>query len=234
MDLSPTWITFLSFLLFAVLVGVAARIIPALYFAKMTPINALKGKEVTTSGRSFFRKIVLISQFMLSLGFIRAVVIMIRQYQYWVNYDLRFEQGNVLDVELQNIDPQLFKNEYGKLSSVQGISLSSHILGIGSAAERHIKISHQVDSIQASSISVNEAFLSNMKLKLLAGRDFSENTLENSRHIIVNEEFAKKLNPKDPFDAMDRSLILPDGREVQIAGILRNFFLALQPFSHKH
>ena len=235
MDLSPNWATFMGFLLFAVLVGVAAGIVPGLYFSKIKPIAALKGKEVKTSGRSFFRKIVLTTQFMLSLGFIMAVIIMMRQYHYSVNYDLGFEQQHILDVELQNIEPQLFKSEYGKLPSVQRISMSSHILGIGSAAERYMKTSDQLDSIAASSISVDEAFISNMKLELLAGRDFNNNKLENSRLIIVNEEFANKLNLKDLSAALDKTITFTDGRVFRIGGILKNFHYsglkeAIKPF----
>ena len=139
MDLSPTWETFVGFLLFALLVGLVAGIVPGLYFSKITPVVALKGKEVKTSGRSYFRKIVLAVQFIISLGFIMAVVIMMRQYRYSINYDLGFEQEHVLDVDLQNVDPQIFKNEFEKLPAVQRISMSSHILGIGSAAERYMK-----------------------------------------------------------------------------------------------
>jgi putative ABC transport system permease protein len=124
---------------------------------------------------------------------------------------------------LQNIDPQIFANEYAKLSTVKKVSLSSHVLGIGAAPEQYVKLSHGVDSLKTSSISINEGFISNMKLELLAGSDFSNNATENSRHIIINEELAKTLNPKDPFAALDRSLILPDGREVRIIGVLKNF-----------
>ncbi|HEX9958341.1 MAG TPA: ABC transporter permease, partial [Fibrella sp.] len=235
MDLSPNLATYIGFIVFAMLVGVTAGIIPAVYFSKISPINALKGKEIRTSRRSYFRKVVLTTQFMLSLGFIMAVVIMMRQYQYSVSYDLGFEQQNTLDVELQNVDPQKFKNEYGKLAPVQRISMSSHILGIGSTPERHIKLSHQADSIAASSISIDEAFISSMKLELLAGRDFSNRAAENSRLILVNEDFVKKLNLKDAFAAIDRSFVLTDGREVRIAGVLKNFHYsglkeAIKPF----
>ncbi|HTE23630.1 ABC transporter permease [Flavitalea sp.] len=223
MNLSPTLTTLIGFVVFAILVGATAGVVPALYFLKVTPINALKGKELKSSGRSYFRKIILTSQFILSLGFTMAVLIMIRQYNYSVNYDFGFEQQNVLDVDLQNIDPQIFANEYSKLSPVKKISLSSHVLGIGAAPEQYVKVSQGVDSLKTSSISINEAFISNMKLELLAGKDFSNNANENARHIIINEELAKILNPKDPFAAIDRSLILTDGSEVRIVGILKNF-----------
>jgi putative ABC transport system permease protein len=223
MDLSPTLVTIIGFVLFGILVGVTAGVIPALYFLKVSPINALKGKELKSSGRSWFRKIILTSQFILSLGFTMAVLIMIRQYNYSVNYDFGFEQENVLDVDLQNIDPQIFANEYSKLSPVKKLSLSSHVLGVGSAPEQFVKVSHGVDSLKTSSISINEAFISNMKLELVAGSDFSNKASENARHIIINEELAKTLDPKDPFAALDRSLILADGTEVRVVGILKNF-----------
>jgi hypothetical protein len=108
-------------------------------------------------------------------------------------------------VELQNIDPQIFKNEYGKLPGVKVVSMSSHILEIGSAVERYIKTSDQLDSIGASSVSVDEAFISDIKSEFLAGRNFSNNKLKNSRLIIVNEEFVKRLNLKEPVVAIDRS-----------------------------
>jgi putative ABC transport system permease protein len=226
LDLSPTWATYLGFLLFALLVGFAAGVVPALYFAKLTPIKALTGKDLKTSRGSIFRKLMLTTQFILSLGFIMAVVIMMRQYQYSLNYDLGFEQQNALDVDLQHIDPQRFKNEFGQLSSVKRISLSSHILGIESAPEQSIKTSTQADSIQASSISIDEAFISNMKLTLLAGRDFGRNATENARLILVNEEFVKRVNLKNPSAAINQSILLADGREVRIAGVLKNFHYA--------
>ncbi|SFU35372.1 ABC transporter permease [Pontibacter akesuensis] len=225
-DLSPSRVTFTGFIVFALLVGVVTGIIPALYFINIPPIDAMKGKEVKASGRSYFRNAVLITQFMFSIGFTMAVVIMLRQQHYSVNYDFGFESENVLDVELQNVNQQIFKHEYGNLLSVQSVSMSSHILGVGSAPEHKINISFQADSLEASSMAVDEAFIQNMKLELLAGSSFSDDKLKNAHLIVVNEEFAKKLSTKDPLAAIGKSFALTDGREVQVAGILKNFHYA--------
>jgi putative ABC transport system permease protein len=222
-DLSPTWQTFVGFLLFALLVGVVAGLAPALYFSKLSPIVALKGKEVKASGRSLFRKVVLTVQFIISLGFIMAVVIIMRQYKYSINYNLGFEQQRVLDVDLQNIDPQIFKNEFQKLPAVQRVSMSSHILGIGTAAERYMKTADRFDSIAVASMSVDDAFISNMKLSLVAGRNFSQNKSENSRFIIVNEEFVKALHLKESPAAINKLITLTDSSEFRIAGVLKSF-----------
>lgn len=223
LDLSPGMSTIIGFIVFALLIGITAGSVPALYFLKVNTIDALKGKELKSTGRSFFRKLVLTTQFILSLGFTMAVLIMMRQYNYSVNYDFGFEQQNVLDVDLQNMDPNIFANEFSKLAPVKELSLSSHILGVGSAQEQYVKLSHGVDSLTTSSISVNETFISNLQLQFLAGKNFGKDAQQNARQIIVNEELAKTLNPKNPFAAIDRTLILPDGREVMIIGILKNF-----------
>ncbi len=221
-DLSATWETFLGFLLFAILVGVVAGIVPGIYFSKITAIVALKGKELKTSRRSYFRKAVLVIQFIISLGFIMAVVIMMRQYQYSVNYDLGFEQERVMDVQLQNVAPEIFKTEFQKLPAVRRISMSSHLLGIGSADEQFIKV-NQFDSLAAGSMSVDEAFITNMKLSLLAGRDFSANKTLNNGLILVNEEFVKSLKLGDPSAAVHKLVTLTDGRVYRIGGVLKDF-----------
>jgi putative ABC transport system permease protein len=226
LDLTPTILTFAGFIGFALLIGLIAGIVPALYFSKIAPVNALKGKEASPArGGLTIRKVVITAQFVLSLGFIMAVVIMMQQYRYSVNYDFGFDRKNILDVELQNADQQLFKNEFSKLSPVHAISMSSHVPGLGSD-KGYIKNIGSQDSIEASSISIDENFIGNMKIELLFGRNFNNNAMENSRVIIVNEEFAKKLNKDDLLSAIDQSLILPNQGEVRIVGIVKNFHYA--------
>jgi putative ABC transport system permease protein len=225
MDLSPTWQTFVGFLLFALLVGAATGLVPALYFSKLSPIIALKGKEIKTSGRSFFRKFILTLQFVISLGFIMAVVIAMQQYRYSVNYDLGFEQQHVLDVDLQNADPQIFKNEFEKMSAVKRISMSSHVLGLETDNERYIKLANGFDSIAVTSMSVDESFITNMELTLLAGRDFGKNKSDNAGFIIVNEEFVKALK-MEPGAAINELVKLNDSSEYRIAGVVKSFHYA--------
>lgn len=233
-DLAPRWETLVGFLLFALLVGVITGFAPAVYFTKMSAINALKGKELKGSGRSVFRKIVLTTQFIISLGFIMAVVIMMRQYKYSVNYDLGFEQKGILDAKLLGVDGQRFKNEFAKLPEVEQISMSSHILGTGSTSNRFVKTAYGADSIAASSMSVDQHFISNMKLDILAGQNFSSKPSDNARLILANEALISRLGIKEPATALQHFVIL-DSTTYQIAGVLKNFHHAglkekIQPF----
>jgi putative ABC transport system permease protein len=227
-DLNPTVGTFIGFLFFALLVGFVAGIVPALHFSKIGPIHALKGKELQTKKGSRFtlRKIVITSQFILSLGFTMAIVIMVQQYRYSVNYNFGFDQEKILNVDLQQTDPQLVKNEFEKLSFVSLISMSSHPLGAGDVPGLYVKRTDSSDSIGASLMAIDENFITNMGLHLVLGRNFTSDAGENSRLIVINEVFAKSLSPNDPSGAIDQVVILPAKREVRVAGILKDFHYA--------
>jgi putative ABC transport system permease protein len=224
-DLDPTLGTFAGFIFFTLLVGFVSGVVPALHFSKIAPVNALKGKELQTKKGSRFsmRKFVITTQFILSLGFIMAVVIIVQQYRYSVNYDLGFHQEGILNVDLQQADPQLVKNEFGRLSFAQAISMSSHALGAGSVPELYVRQAERSDSIGTSMMSIDENFIANMGLNLVRGRNFSNDSTQNSSLTIINEVFAKKLSPDDPYGAIDQVLILPDNREVRVAGIVKDF-----------
>ena len=222
MDLTPTFQTFVGFFVFALFVGLFAGIVPALYFSKVSPVYALKGKIVNNGGGFPVRKIMITTQFVLSLGFIMTVMIMLHQHRYSVNYDFGFDQENVLDVKTQNVDPQLLKNELGKLSSVESIGMSSLIIGLDSRSV-YVKNVAGKDSVETHSISIDENFISLMNLELIYGRDFSGNATENSRIIIINEQFAKTIDPDAPLNSINQLVTLRDGKEARVAGIVKDF-----------
>lgn len=229
-DLNPTVGTFAGFIFFALLVGFVSGVVPAWHFSKVAPVNALKGKELQSRrGRRFsLRKMVITTQFILSLGFIMSVVILVQQYRFSVNYDLGFNQDRILNVDLQQADPQLVKNEFGKLSPIGRIAMSSHALGAEQVPERYVRQAEKSDSIATSMMSIDENFIANMGLDLVRGRNFSNDSTQNSRLIIINEVLANKLSPGDPDAAIDHIIILPGNREVRVVGIVKDFHLSLK------
>jgi putative ABC transport system permease protein len=245
MDLTPTFEIFVAFFVFALLVGLIAGIVPALFFSKVTPVYALKGKIVNTGGGFPIRKIMITIQFILSLGFTMTVMIMLNQYRYAVNYDFGFSQENVLDINLQNVDPALLKNEVEKVPSVESVAMSSLIIGLDSRSAYVKNVAGQ-DSLETHSISVDENFISTMKLELVYGREFSENATENERIIVINEQFAKAIDADAPFNSINQGVTLRNNKEVRVAGIVKdfhygslrdpigNFFFEYDPTTFRH
>jgi putative ABC transport system permease protein len=224
LDLEPDLHTIGLFIVFATFVGFIAGIVPALYFSKLTPIDALKAKPSGKQFRSFtLRKLLIVSQFALSAGFIMGVVIVLSQYRYALNFDFGFNQANILDVQLQEANPEIFRNEFSKMASVQKISMSSDVLGTQIAPPAWVRSTDDFDSTEVFEMFVDDQYLSNLDLTLLAGQNFSPLASENMLAVIVNEELLRSLSIQRPSDAIGRKLLLPDKTEVRIIGVVRNF-----------
>jgi len=223
-DLSLTWRTVVLFMLFALGTGLVAGIFPALYFSRLNPILALKNK-INARGTSGMRvrKVLTVFQFALSFGFILSLIVFNRQYQYSLNFDFGFQKKNIIDVPLQDVDALVFKGEFSKLAEVQSISFSSGLMGLGSPTTWiH---SGESDSTEVSQQFIDTQYISNFGFQFLAGQNFSGESQQRERHIIVNEEFIKHYNLQNPIDAIGQTFNI-DGQELEVIGVLKNFHFA--------
>ena len=131
LDLSLTWEMILMFLLFAVATGFLAGALPAFHFASLNPIQSIRGQSRTKGfSRNQVRRVLITFQFALSFFFIVLIIVFSRQYRYTLNFNYGFNTENILDVQLQGMDPSIFKSEFSVLPEVQEISMSSDILRV--------------------------------------------------------------------------------------------------------
>lgn len=224
LDLDPDFQTILYFILFALGVGIIAGIVPAIYFSKLNPIQALKSKPTSKGFTNItFKKVLVVSQFALSLGFIMGVVIVLNQYRYSMNFDFGFTKENILDVELQGIDPHLFRTEFEKLSDVEAISMSSYVPGTAAPSKQWIKDIQLSDSVNVAEMYIDHNFIRNLGLTLIIGQQYSENPNVNKDRVIVNEEFLKTFKIPDAASALNQTFIVGDKEEVTVVGVVKNF-----------
>lgn len=223
LDLTLTWEMLAMFLLFAVATGFLAGVFPALYFAGLTPIQALKGKSNGLSPMRA-RKVLTVFQFALSFCFIVLLILFSRQYRYNLNFDYGFNTENILDVELQGIDPVTFRSEFSRHAAVQDLSLSSGILGL-SHSGTYVRPPPGGDSLEVSQLFVDAHYVDNMGLQLLAGRSFPDAPAQHEQYILVNEEFLRDWGIASPIDAIGKTFLV-DGKMLEVIGVLKNFHFA--------
>jgi putative ABC transport system permease protein len=223
LDLSLTVRMAFYFLLFALGTGLVAGIFPALYFGGLNPIQALKNKAHKGSSAMRVRKVLTVFQFVLSFGFILSLVVFSRQYQYSLNFNFGFTKENIVNVELQGTQPQLVKNEFSKLASVQSMAMSSQVMGLG-YYNTWIKDSEE-DSTEVAHMYVNDNYISMFGLTLLAGTNFPEEAGLTEKFIIVNEEFVKEYKIATPVEAIGKTYNV-EGVDLQVIGVVKNFHFA--------
>jgi ABC-type antimicrobial peptide transport system permease subunit len=209
------------FLLFAVLTGFAAGVFPALHFSRLNPIDAIKNSVPTKflSGIKL-RKALIVFQFTLCLTFILGIVIFHKQYKYAMNFDLGFDEENLLNVDLYQVNPEVVKNEFSKLPFVQKVSMSSGILGHG-VPSTWASLEDSKDSVMVFQMFVDGNFIANTGVELLAGKTF-EDSKNGETSVIINETLMKRFSFAGPSEALGQ-VVRVDSLSLKITGVIKNF-----------
>jgi len=214
----------IAFIMFAIVTGVLAGIVPAAYFSKIDPVTALKGaSSMKLFGKTSFKKVLIVAQFSLSLFFIIGVVVLFKQVNYSMNYDMGFDQENLLDVELRGVDTEIFKTEFAKQGAVTSISMSSHVIGAEGFSRDWLHYPDEKDSIQIRQMFIDENYISNLGLMIIAGENFKKTSTLKEASIIVNESFFKTLELTNSLDALGETFVLDNGETVNIIGVVKDF-----------
>lgn len=225
LDLSLTWEMVLMFFIFAVSAGFLTGVLPALYFAGLNPIQALKGKSKARGfSRMPVRRVLIISQFSLSFCFIVLLNAFGRQYHYTLNYNYGFDTESILDVELQDVNPVTFRSEFLGLSAIEDISMSSGLLGL-SYSSTFVRDQPGGDSMKVFQLFTDARYVGNMGLQLTAGASFPDVPTQSERYILVNEEFLRAWQIATPAEALGKTFMV-EGKELQVIGVLKNFHYA--------
>jgi putative ABC transport system permease protein len=221
LDLSLTWPMAVAFIVFALFTGFVAGFVPALYFAGLNPIQALRSQTHKYSSQGRIRKGLTVFQFALSFCFIIGLIVLSRQYRYNLNYDLGFQRENILNVKLQGVNPEQFHSQFSQLSSVQNMSMSSHVLGVSTSAQFVASIESR-DSFSVHQIFADQNYINLLEIELLTGKNFPNEVWQGEKYLLVNEEFVKQFKLGTPYDALGR-LVRIENKELQIIGVLKDF-----------
>ena len=180
------------------IVGFLAGSYPALLLSSFSPIESLKGKLRIGKSGSFFRKGLVVFQFGISVLLIISVVIIMSQMNYLRNTNLGFNKEQTMIVRFDNLaisrKKAQFKNELQRIPAVQSVSLMSGEPGgfhDGYGFEAEGKVG---ENLQFRTEFADWDFAKTLGLKIIAGRDFSENFKTDSlQSALINRTAANVL-----------------------------------------
>lgn len=215
---------FIFALILGIFTAILAGLAPALYFARLKPLEAIKSgvQKKSKLGSLGLRKSLIVFQFALTLGFLIGVFSVIRQYQYSLTFDMGFERKNALVVPIHDADPTILKSELSSVEGITKVSLSSHIPGTNGASSSYILNQSTMDSVLATRISVDENYLESLGIMILRGNNLDGKSPISEKHVLVNEQFITSFGEEIGFgESADRWLL--DNKPVKVIGIVENF-----------
>ncbi|HEY8733965.1 MAG TPA: ABC transporter permease, partial [Puia sp.] len=180
------------------MIGFLAGVYPSLLLSSFSPIESLKGKLNLGNQGAFFRKSLVVFQFVISVLLIISITIISTQMNYVRNTDLGFNKEQTMLVRIDNNDigktRVLFKNSVQNDPPVMSVSLMS-----GEPGGFHDMYMFQSESKPDQKILLNTEFadfefVQTLGIKMLAGRDLSASFPTDSAHsALINHTAATFL-----------------------------------------
>ncbi|MEP7106785.1 MAG: ABC transporter permease [Ferruginibacter sp.] len=212
------------FLLFSLLAGLLAGVIPAITLSTFKPVEVLKNlPNIRLFGRNGLRQALIVFQFSLSLVVIIFMLVFNKQFNYMATADYGFNRQRIINIPLQGTDYRLLKNEVASISGVTGVSATSDNLGRFASGYINVKQQPRDEGIHMSFFDVDEDFVSNMQLKIIAGTGFLPSASNEEKTVLLNEKALTALKINTAPEAVGRIILLDDSTKVQVAGVLKDF-----------
>lgn len=225
-DLAANMQVYGVFIAFAVFVGILAGIFPAAVLSGFKPVKVLKSMgTMRLFSRMGLRKALLVSQFTLALIFILSVTVLYNQLDLFLHKDHGFDMTNQLRVNLGKTPLSPLKTELLKQSNIVSVAASSHLPAAGIQYGETLKKPGDKDWTSVRYFLVDEDYVKNLGLQMVAGKFFDNASVEsNKRFVVMNEAAVKKFNFATPLDAVGSQVINhADSSTLTVIGVVKDY-----------
>jgi ABC-type antimicrobial peptide transport system permease subunit len=185
---------------------------PAKILSSYLPALSLKGiSSSPQSHEAYFRKSLIVFQFVVSLLFITGTLIVGQQIHFMLNKSLGFDKNAVVNIKTDLKESPSKRNfmvqKIKELPGVSMVSLSGKPPTADGQSSTMIWLNgDQKTEVEAQFIAADENFLPLYQIKLLAGSNYRHSDTINQ--LLINEAACKSFGFKKPEDALAKSVFM--------------------------
>ena len=217
-------------LIITIITGLIAGSYPALYLSSFRPVKVLKGLFKQGQGTVTFRRVLVVSQFAISIGLIISTVIVFQQIEHAKDRSLGYDTNNLISVGASKDLAKNFiplKQELLASGYVESVAKASGPLTNiwNSWGDFYWEGKDPNAQISIDVIMSEWDFEKTAGLKFKQGRPFSREYKTDSNGVILNEAALNMIGYKDPIGKTMKS----GDRIINIVGVIDNMIIT-DPF----
>ena len=205
--------------------GLMAGSYPSFYLSSISSIKALKGKFISPGTAISPRRVLVVVQFVASIGLIISTLTIYKQIQYTKSRPTGYNGAGVLVVDMKEDlikNYEVLKNELLSTGIVESVTKSSspvYTTHSNSVIEQYPG-SVGDDKVSIVNIAVSPDYFKTLGMQLLEGRDFNALRFDaDSDKVIINLAAKELMQLKDPLGNI---LTEKGGRRREVIGVVEN------------
>ena len=205
------------------LTGILSGSYPAMYISSFQPVRILKGPKHSDTKGYWLRKLLVVSQFTLSIMLIIGAIVLSKQLQYIRNRDLGYDKNHIISIAMPASISDRFESIKAEMLRIPGIV---KVAGSSSPIPwKQTQISglewegsEEDNNVRFNIDFVDYDYIEALRMELVEGRNFSKKMSSDTTAYILNQEAIRQMGLEDPIGK--RFVLIRPGK---IVGIMKDF-----------
>lgn len=190
-------------LLIVTVTGFISGIYPAFYLSKIKTVSALKGGWVANRSSNIFRQVLVLFQFVISIGVLLSTMLMKDQIDFLQTKDMGFSKDQILLINtsdsIAQSKYQVLKDALESTTAIEQVTSSNFVAGtdVGQIVFTVERDGEQVQQ-EFKFVHGDEDYLSTFQIPLAEGRTYDGKETRGNQYFVINEKAAEQLGWDDP------------------------------------